>query len=105
MAEKKVKFDLIITVVNRGYATDVIQTSRKAGAGGGTIIYGRGSGLHEDKKIFGIPIEPEKEIVLTVIEHDKTDEVLEAIKKELKLDEPTKGIAFVLDVEKVVGLK
>ena len=105
MAEKKVKFDLIITVVNRGYATDVIQTSRKAGAKGGTIIYGRGSGLHEDKKIFGIPIEPEKEIIFTIIEHDKTDEVLEAIKQELKLDEPTKGIAFVLDVEKVVGLK
>ena len=105
MAEKKVKFDLIITVVNKGYATDVIQTSKKAGARGGTIIYGRGSGLHEDKKIFGIPIEPEKEIILTIIERNKTDGVLEAIKQELKLDEPTKGIAFVLDVEKVVGLK
>ena len=104
MAEKKTKFDLIITVVNRGYATDVIQISRKAGAKGGTIICGRGAGIHEDKKIFGIPIEPEKEIVLTIIEHDMTDGLLEAIKTELKLDKPGKGIAFVLDVEKVVGI-
>lgn len=104
MAEDRTKFDLIITVVNRGYATDVIQISRKAGARGGTIICGRGAGIHEDKRIFGIPIEPEKEIILTIIEHDRTDGVLEAIKKELKLDEPGKGIAFVLDVEKVVGL-
>ena len=104
MAEEKEKFNLIITIVNRGYATDVIQTSKKAGARGGTIASGRGSGLHEDKKIFGIPIEPEKEIVFTLIEHSKTDEVLEAIRKELKLDEPGKGIAFVLDVEKVIGI-
>ena len=103
MAEKKVKFDLIITVVNRGYATDVIQTSRKAGAGGGTIIYGRGSGLHEDKKIFGIPIEPEKEIILTIVELVYTFIVLEAINSVLYLDDPTNGIAFVLDVYKGVG--
>lgn len=104
MAENRIKFDLIVTIVNRGYATEVIQTTKKAGARGGTIVCGRGSGIHEDKKIFGIPIEPEKEIVFTLIEHDKADEVLEAIRKEFKLDEPGKGIAFVVDVEKVIGI-
>jgi nitrogen regulatory protein PII len=104
MAEKDIKFDLIVTIVSKGFATDVVDVSKKAGAEGGTIIPGRGSGVHEDSKIFGIPIEPEKEMVLTLIDRKKTEEVLLAIEKELSLDDPGKGIAFVLDVKKVVGI-
>lgn len=104
MGEAKVNFDLIVTIVNKGYAIEVIQSSRKAGAEGCTVVPGRGAGIHEDKKIFGIPIEPEKEIVLTLINKQKTELVLKTIQEDLKLDEPGKGIAFVLDVEKVVGI-
>jgi nitrogen regulatory protein PII len=104
MAEKNIKFDLIVTIVNKGFATDVVDVSRKAGAEGGTIVPGRGTGIHEDSKIFGIPIEPEKEIVLTLINQKKTETVLQAIEKELSLDDPGKGIAFVLDVRKVAGI-
>ena len=104
MAEINIKFDLIVTIVSKGYATDVIQTSKKAGAEGGTILLGRGAGVHEGGKIFGIPIEPEKEIVFTLIDNNKTNQVLKAIQEELCLDEPGKGISFVLDVKKVVGI-
>jgi len=104
MAEMNIQFDLIVTIINKGYATEVMQASRKAGAEGGTILLGRGAGVHEDGKIFGIPIEPEKEIVFTLIDHRKTNQVLKAIQEELFLDEPGKGIAFVLDVKKVVGI-
>jgi len=104
MAEIKAKFDLIVTIVSKGFATDVVNASKKAGAEGGTIIHGRGTGVREDSKIFGIPIEPEKEIVLTLIDQKKTDEVLKDIEEELCLDEPGKGIAFVLDVKRVAGI-
>lgn len=104
MAEVNIKIDLIVTIVSKGHASEVINASKKAGAEGGTIIHGRGTGIHEDAKIFGIPIEPEKEIILTLIDHDKMDKVLKAIEKELCLDKPGKGIAFVLDVKKVVGI-
>jgi nitrogen regulatory protein PII len=104
MAEIKAKFDLIVTIVSKGFATDVVNASKKAGAEGGTIIHGRGTGVREDGKIFGIPIEPEKEIVLTLIEQKKTEEVLKDIEKELCLDEPGKGIVFVLDVKSVAGI-
>lgn len=98
------KFDLIVTIVNKGFAEEVVDASKKAGAEGGTIIHGRGTGIHEVEKIFGIPIEPEKEIVLTLIESSKTDKVLEAISKAIELYKPGKGIAFVLDVKKTVGI-
>lgn len=97
-------YSLIITIVNRGLADDVVDAARSAGATGGTIIHGRGTGIHETAKLFGIPIEPEKDIVLTLIECSKADSVLNAVNEALELNKPGKGIAFVLDVEKTIGL-
>lgn len=104
MSVGKIKFHLIVTIVNRGYAIEVVEASKLAGAEGGTIINGRGSGIHETAKLFGIPIEPEKDIILTLVETAKTDEVLQAISEKVELEKPGKGIAFVLDVERTVGI-
>ena len=63
---QQVKYDLLVTIVNRA-SLKKWWKHLKAGAQGGTIMRGRGTGIHETAKIFGIPIEPEKEIVLTLI--------------------------------------
>jgi len=104
MSGSKIKFDLIVSIVNRGNASDVVQASKEAGAEGGTILNGRGTGVHENAKLFGIPIEPEKDIVLTLIDRNRTEAVLEAITQGAGLNQAGKGIAFVLDVEKTVGI-
>jgi len=104
MEDCKIKFDLIVTIVNKGFAEEVVEAAKKAGAEGGTIIDGRGTGIHENAKLFGIPIEPEKEIVLTLIDRTKTEKVLEAISNAAELEKPGKGIAFVLEVERTVGI-
>lgn len=95
---------LIVTIIKRGWAERVVTAARKAGARGGTILHGRGVGIHEQKMLLGIPIEPEKEIVLTIIPQDKVDAVLEAVMEAGQLNKPGTGIGFVLDVEKVVGI-
>lgn len=100
----EVRFDLIVTIVNKGFAEDVIDASKTAGAEGGTIMTGRGQGIHEKAKIFGIMIEPEKDIVLTLIDKTKTEVVLSAICDAVNLKEPSNGVAFVLDVEKTAGI-
>ena len=64
-------FDLIVTIVNRGVAEDVIEASREAGAEGGTVVLGRGIGVHDKAKFLGIPVEPAKDIVLTVTPEEK----------------------------------
>lgn len=63
-----------------------------------------GTGIHENAKLFGITIEPEKEIVLTLIDRTKTKKVLDAMTNALELDKPGRGVAFVLAVEKVAGI-
>ena len=95
---------LIVTIVRKGWGDTVLEASIKAGAHGGTILFGRGSGIHEKQKILGIPIEPEKEIVLTVAYSDKNETILEEIVRATDLGKPGTGIAFVVPVEKVVGV-
>jgi nitrogen regulatory protein PII len=95
---------LIVSVVRKGWGSRVLDASVKAGARGGTVLFGRGAGINEQEKIFGMSIEPEKEIVLTVVYPDQTQAILDAIVQAAELNEKGRGIAFVLPVETVVGV-
>ncbi len=99
------KHVLLIIIVGKGNASIVIDAACSAGAAGGTIMTGRGSGVHEKAKLFGIDIEPEKEVVLIVVEKENHKEILRVINEKSKLNEPGQGIAFVLPLDHVVGLR
>ena len=47
---KNKEFDLIVVVINRGFSDYIVDAARDAGASGGTIINGRGTGVHEIMK-------------------------------------------------------
>jgi len=79
METNGIEFDLILSIVEKGRACEVVAASKKAGAEGGTIISARGSGIHDNKKIFGILLEPEKELVLTLIDRKIAPQVLQSI--------------------------
>ncbi len=96
--------DLIVTIVKRGFSETILKASKEAGAEGGTIIPARGSGIHEKAKLMGIPIEPEKEILLTLVNCEITKKVLQAILEAGNLNKPGEGIAFVLDIKYVAGI-
>lgn len=98
------ELSLIISIVRNGWGDKVLEASCQAGAEGGTVMRGRGLGIHEQGKILGILIEPEREIVLSLTYPDKKDVILEAIVTAGELDKPGTGIAFVIPVEKVVGV-
>ncbi|MDD4567103.1 hypothetical protein L21_0901 [Methanoculleus chikugoensis] len=95
--------ELIVTIVKRGWSEPVLAAARGAGAEGGTIIFGRGTGIREVKSLLGIAIEPEKEIILTVVAADRADAVLDAIIAAAELDQPGMGLAFVLPIRRVTG--
>ena len=95
---------LIVSIVMKGWGDTVIEASMKAGAEGGTILFGRGIGIHEKRKILGIPVEPEKEIVLTITPPHKADAIMSEIVKTARLGEPRRGIAFTLPVDRFVGV-
>lgn len=95
---------LIVSIVRKGWGTTVLEASVKAGARGGTVLFGRGAGINEQEKIFGMSIEPEKEIVLTLVRADRTEHILEEIVRAAELNDTGRGIAFVVPVSKVAGV-
>ncbi|HET8748997.1 MAG TPA: P-II family nitrogen regulator [Ramlibacter sp.] len=98
------KTSLIVSIVRRGWGSTVLEAAVQAGARGSTVLVGRGGGINEQEKIFGVSIEPEKEIVLTVVRADLVDTILAEIVRAAELNETGKGIAFVMPVEKIVGV-
>lgn len=95
---------LIVSVVRKGWGNTVLEASVKAGATGGTVFLGRGIGVNEKESIFGIPIEPEKEIILTLVQESEVDRILQEIVRVAELNQPGHGLAFVLPVKKIVGM-
>lgn len=98
------KCELIIVVVKKGFSEKVIKAAQSAGAKGSTVIKGRGSSVHETNKILGVPIEPEKEIILIVVLRKDVDTILKEIIDKADLNKPGVGAGFVLDVERTIGL-
>jgi nitrogen regulatory protein PII len=95
---------LIVSIVRKGWGDTVLEASLKAGAHGGTVVYGRGTGIHEQQKILGISIEPEKEIVLTLTYADQVEGILQQIVASAELEAPGNGLAFVVSVDKIAGV-
>lgn len=100
----KPMYNAIFVVVDKGKAEEVIEAANSAGSRGATIINARGSGIHETKMLFAMPIEPEKEIVMILSQNELTDAIITTIREQLQIDHPGKGIMFVLNVNETYGL-
>lgn len=101
------KFELIISIVGRGHADYIIDATRNAGATGGTIIHGRGTvDKIKDSSFMGISIQPEKDIVLTLVKSSVKKNVMTAICNNLDLQgKDGHGITFSLPVNHAVGIR
>jgi nitrogen regulatory protein PII len=97
-------YEVIFVIVNAGFSDDVMSAARECGAKGGTVINARGTAKEEAEKTYGIVIEPEKEIVLILVDKDIKEAILHSIYKKVGLNSPGQGIAFCLPVDDVIGL-
>jgi nitrogen regulatory protein PII len=104
MAEySNTEYCLILTIVNRGYAELVMDAAREAGARGGTVLYARGTGIHATEKFMNIDIQPEKEIVLTIVQRSSVRKIMHDILEAGGLRTKARGISFTLPVTDLVG--
>jgi len=102
-----IDYEMIVSIVNRGYSDYVINASREAGATGGTIVFARGTNSDTSKNSFmGIAIEPEKDIVLILVKTEDRKRIMQKIcDNTTSMQQDGNGICFSLPVTNVVGLK
>ena len=102
--KNKEKYDMIVTIIGRGFADYVVSAARDAGATGATIVYGRGT-ADFDKQVMGISLQPERELVLILVKSDERKRIMQAISDSTSLMEEGRGFCFSLPVSDVFGIK
>lgn len=103
--KNKKEHELIIAIVNEGFSETTMNAAKKKGCSGGTLIKGRS--LIEDgakRKFFGISIEPEKDIILMVVDSKIKKDVMESITMDVGLKTKGNGICFSLPISDAIGL-
>ena len=100
----KFEHEVIFCIVNSGYSDVVMDAARSHGARGGTVIHARGTANIEAEKLYGITIQPDKEIVMILVPSAIKNDILHALYKSAGLNTQGQGIAFAMPVDGVVGL-
>ncbi|AMB98674.1 hypothetical protein AWM75_01095 [Aerococcus urinaehominis] len=93
----------IITVVDRKLGKRVVTAAADQGAFGGTVIHGRGTGLHDQTKVFNVAIQDEKDIVIMLVETAIAEQVMAGIAEAVDIDKPGNGIIVSLNAPNAVG--
>ena len=96
-------YELIVVVASEGQTDLVMNAARAAGARGGTVLHGKGTGAKDDPKFHNISIAEEKEVILIVSKTEEKSEIMRSILKKAGPDTPAKAIAFSLPTSEVAG--
>ena len=91
---------LILIAVNQGYTDQVMQTAKKAGATGGTIVRARLAGSDTEAVFQGMELQPEREILAILAPDRIRDQVMEDVNREFGLRSEAGGILCSLPVDK-----
>lgn len=99
-------FKLIIALVEDSVTDEVIESARKAGATGSTVInQARGEGVEQSRTFLGLSLDTQRDVILLLVEEHLSRLILETIAEVGRFDEKSgTGIAFQIDVEDAVGV-
>ncbi len=95
------KYELVVAIVNEGRTDSVMAAAREAGAGGGTVLHGKGTG--SDEKFMNVSIAAEKEILLIIAKREQKADIMRAVLEKAGPDSPAGTVMFSLPVTEVAG--
>lgn len=86
-------YKLIVTIVPHNYGDEVSSIAVKAGAGGGTVLMGRGTAENSILQLLGLG-DTSKDIIYNIVEQNIEQKVREAIIEETKKKKNHFGVMF-----------
>ncbi|MCD8123715.1 MAG: P-II family nitrogen regulator [Lachnospiraceae bacterium] len=98
-------YELIIIILNEGFADMVMDAARPAGAAGGTILHARGTGAAGTEKFFGVSLGTEKDVIYIVAGAKEKAAIMQAVSREAGTGTRAGAICFSLPVSAVAGLR
>ncbi|MDR2867188.1 MAG: hypothetical protein LBV55_00795 [Acholeplasmatales bacterium] len=86
-------------IVNNGFSSDIVNLIKECGSRGATIISARGGA--SELNFFNVPIEPAKEIIITLVEDDVCNLIDAKLKANFGLDSDVNGLSYSIEVDSV----
>jgi len=99
-----IRYELIAAVINTDLSAPIMEAARNAGCKGGTLVKAREALADDSKKLFGLTLSSEKEILLILVPFTDKQAVLKSICETVLKETGEHAIAFSLPVDEVAGL-
>ena len=94
------KFSVLVAIVPEDQEQDCVNAARDLGAGGITVIPGRGISNTAKKTFFGLTYDGSQSVLLMVLEKGLSLDILKVIQKILMPDHnDSRGLVFTLPLE------
>lgn len=97
--------ELIYAILNEGHSDEAMKAARSAGATGGTVMSGKGTGSKETGKFLGITLADEKDVVIILATAETKAGIMRAIVEQAGPQTDCGAICFSLPVTQVAGLR
>lgn len=99
------KFSALVAIVPEDLEQHCIDAAREQGAGGITVVPGRGISNQARKTFFGLTYDGSQSVLLMVLEKGLSIDVLKAIQHVIMPDgKDSSGIVFTLPLEHLGGI-
>ncbi|MBQ9079776.1 MAG: P-II family nitrogen regulator [Clostridia bacterium] len=96
-------YELILAIANEGHTDSVMDAARAAGARGGTVLHGKGTGSKDAEKFFRVSIAQEKELILIVAKSSEKTAIMKSIVSNAGVDTEAGAVVMSLPVSAVAG--
>jgi len=100
---KDTRYELLLVIANQGHTGSIMDAARAEGAGGGTVIHAKGTGVKGAATFLGVQLVNEKELVLIVSRTSQKNRIMKAIMD--KADKEAGAIVFSLPVTDTAGMR
>ncbi|MCR9187792.1 MULTISPECIES: transcriptional regulator [Marinobacter] len=99
------KFSVLVAIVPEDQEQDCVNAARDLGAGGITVIPGRGISNTAKKTFFGLTYDGSQSVLLMVLEKGLSLDILKVIQKILMPNHnDSRGLVFTLPLEHLGGI-
>ncbi|WP_188456455.1 P-II family nitrogen regulator [Virgibacillus oceani] len=94
--------ELVCIIVNKGLGSKIMQTAKKHGISGGTVLVGKGTVNNKILEMLALN-NVKKEVILMGSNKGIASQALEKLNEKFKFNKPNHGIAFTTSINKIFG--
>ena len=96
-------YEIVLAIANEGHTDTVMEAAREAGARGGTVLHGKGTGSKDAAKFFGVSIASEKEVIMIVAKSSEKAAIMKSIIDKAGTQTDAGAVVMSLPVSAVAG--